>query len=146
MSVSRRNVAKGSAWAAPVLMVAAAAPMVAASTSPETTVTGWACKMPGNSGPIKHGYRVTLVASPSASVVMPVEVRLGNGKMALIITDATRTGEGWEFVVDAKSSPSKLIVTVNVDGSLVTVAVKAHPHCTDRTHGSAGSRRHSRHV
>lgn len=132
MSVSRRNVAKGSAWAAPVLMVAAAAPMVAAST-PAPTVIGWADKCSGASdvpgGWPTHGYRVVLIPNPSASVVMPVDVSLGNGKYAKVITDATRTGEGWVFVVDAKSSPSKLTVTANVDGSLVAVAIKAHPHC-----------------
>ena len=135
--IDRRNLAKGAAWAAPVLMVAAAAPMVAASTSPTPTVTGFADKCPGASdvpgGWPKHGYRVVLTIRPAASVVVPVEVRLGNGRHATILTDATRTADGWEFVVDANSSPSSLTVTANVDGSLVTLAVKAHPHCTQET-------------
>lgn len=138
--IDRRTLAKGAAWAAPVLTVAAAAPMVAASTSPTPTptptVSGFAEKCPGKSdvpgGWPKHGYRVVLTVRPEPSVVMPVDVRLGNGKYAKVITDATRIGEGWEFVVDAKSSPSKMTVTANVDGSLVTVAIKAHPHCIGR--------------
>ena len=133
--IDRRTLATGVAWAAPVLTVAAAAPMVAASTSPAPTVTGFAEKCPGASdvpgGWPKHGYRVTLVIRPAASAVVPVEVRLGNRKHATILTDATRTSAGWEFVVDANSSPSSLTVTANIDGSLVTLAVKTHPHCTD---------------
>ena len=133
--IDRRTLATGVAWAAPVLTVAAAAPMVAASTPPGPTVTGHADKCPGASdvpgGWPKHGYRVVLTITPEPSVVVPVEVRLGNGKHATILGDATRTSAGWEFVVDAASSPSTLTVTANVDGSLRTVAVKAHPHCTD---------------
>ena len=112
--MNRRNLAKGAAWAAPVLMVAAAAPSVAASTPPPTRVTGWAEKCPGASdvpgGWPKHGYRVVLAITPEPSVVVPVEVTLGNGRWARIVTDATRTADGWEFVVDAGSSPSTLTV------------------------------------
>lgn len=133
--IDRRTLAKGAAWAAPVLTVAAAAPMVAASHTPSPTVTGWADKCPGASDVPgqwpKHGYRVVLTVRPEPSVVVPVNVRLGNGKYAKVITDAIRSGEGWEFVVDANSSPSSMTVTVNIDGSLVTVAIKAHPHCTE---------------
>lgn len=134
--IDRRNLATGVAWAAPAITIAAAAPSLAASpTTPTPTVTGHADKCPGASdvpaGWPRHGYRVTLVVSPEPSVVVPVEVRLGNRKHATILTDATRTSAGWEFVVDAASSPSSLTVTANIDGSLRTVAVKARPHCTD---------------
>lgn len=118
------------AWAAPVLMVAAAAPAVAASPRP-TRVTGSACKMPGNSGAIKHGYRVHLAITPEPQTVVPVQVVLGNGKYAQIVGDAHRTSDGWEFVVDAASSPSTLTVTVSVDGTTHTLAVTARPHCKE---------------
>lgn len=135
-NLDRRNLAKGAAWAAPVLMVAAAAPMVAASTSPPTRVTGWADKCPGASdvpgGWPKHGYRVVLVVTPEPTIVMPIEVRLGNGKYATVITDAVRTADGWEFVVDATSSPSSLTITVDIDSTTHTFAVKAHPHCEEK--------------
>ena len=126
--MNRRALAKGVAWAAPAVMVAAAAPSLAASSDPVARVTGYACKMPGNSGQIKHGYRVTL--STDAEVVIPVEVTLSNGKHATILGDVAPVPGGFEFVVDAGSSPSKLTVIVNVDGTTHTLAVKAHPHCT----------------
>ena len=133
--IDRRNLAKGAAWAAPVLMVAAAAPSVAASTPPPTRVTGFAMKCPGASdvpgGWPKNGYRVVLAITPEPSVVVPVEVTLGNGKWARILGDATRTAHGWEFVVDAGSSPSTLTVVVAIDGTTHTLAVKAHPHCQE---------------
>lgn len=79
--MNRRALAKGAAWTAPAVMVAAAAPSLAASPQP-TRVTGWACKMPGNSGAIKHGYRVTLSVTPTPQVVVPIAVVLANGQYA----------------------------------------------------------------
>ena len=126
--MNRRALAKGVAWAAPAIMVAAAAPSLAASSDPVARVTGYACKMPGNSGQIKHGYRVTL--STDAEVVVPVEVTLSNGRHAQIVGDADPVPGGFEFVVDATSSPSTLTVHAVVDGHPTTVTTKAHPHCT----------------
>lgn len=132
--MNRRTLAKGAAWTAPALMVAAAAPAIAASPRP-TRVTGFADKCPGASdvpgGWPKNGYRVVLTITPEPSVVVPVEVTLGNGKWARIVTDAARTAHGWEFVVDASSSPSTLTVVVAIDGATRTLAVKAHPHCQE---------------
>ena len=134
-AIDRRTLAKGAAWTLPALAVAAAAPSLDASTTPpeDTCVNGYADKCPGVSdvpgGYPKHGYRVLLTIAPTPSVVVPVEVRQNNGKIAQILTDAVYTGLGWEFIVDAKSSPSKLTVIVNVDGTLHTIAIKASPHC-----------------
>src|SRR4051794_30295484 len=47
--VSRRTVAKGVAWSVPVVIVASAAPAMAASGGPPRIVKGPACKNPGNS-------------------------------------------------------------------------------------------------
>lgn len=47
--LSRRTLAKGAAWAAPAVAVAAAAPMVAASPIITVGQAGDACKLPGNS-------------------------------------------------------------------------------------------------
>lgn len=133
--ITRRNVTKGAAWTLPVLTVAGAAPAIAASPNPpeETRVSGYADKCPGASdvpgGYPKHGYRVVLDIQPAPTIVVPIEVRQNNGKVAQILTDAVYTGLGWEFIVDAKSSPSKLTVIVNVDGTLHTIAIKAKPHC-----------------
>jgi hypothetical protein len=47
--ISRRTVTKGVAWSVPVVIVASAAPAMAASGGPPRIVKGPACKNPGNS-------------------------------------------------------------------------------------------------
>ncbi|UTT65369.1 hypothetical protein NMQ01_11685 [Janibacter sp. CX7] len=47
--ISRRTVAKGAAWTAPVILGGVAAPAYAASGGKPTIVPGSACKQPGNS-------------------------------------------------------------------------------------------------
>ncbi|APF41570.1 hypothetical protein [Neomicrococcus aestuarii] len=57
--ISRRSIAKGAAWAAPVIAVAATAPFAAAShhvPPPPVSVPGNSCKTSGNSGTIKKGF------------------------------------------------------------------------------------------
>lgn len=55
--VSRRTVAKGAAWAAPVILGGTAAPAYAASGGGPTITAGPACKLPGNScNPFVKGY------------------------------------------------------------------------------------------
>lgn len=138
---ARRQVAKGAAWTVPVLMVAAAAPSVAASSSPPALafkVTGWADKCPGASdvpgGWPKHGNRVVLTVLPISGSVTVDSVVLGNGKSATVLTDPVQVTSSWdwEFVVDADSSPSTLTVLGSVDGKPFTCAVKAFPHCEVR--------------
>lgn len=126
--MNRRTLTTGAAWTLPAIVVAAAAPSLAASPQP-TRVNGTACKMPGNSGSIKHGYRVTLTVTPTPEVVVPISVLLGTGKYAQIVDDPTDSPDGLTFTVDATSSPSSLIVTVLVDGVEHVVDVKAFPRC-----------------
>lgn len=52
---SRRSVVKGAAWAVPAVVVAGAAPTVAASAG-FLTLNGNACKLPGNSQGTFKGY------------------------------------------------------------------------------------------
>jgi hypothetical protein len=59
---SRRSVVKGAAWAVPAVVVAAAAPTVAASLG-FLTFSGRACKLPGNSQSIFKGYVFELFAN-----------------------------------------------------------------------------------
>lgn len=57
--ISRRSIAKGAAWAAPVIAVAGAAPFASASHHEPPTpvaVSGVSCKTGGNSGTIKKGF------------------------------------------------------------------------------------------
>ena len=53
--ISRRTVAKGTAWAAPMIAVGVAAPAYAASQG-ILTGNGAACKLPGNSQSLYKGY------------------------------------------------------------------------------------------
>ncbi|MEO7448920.1 MAG: hypothetical protein ABI336_11670 [Humibacillus sp.] len=59
---SRRSVVKGAAWAVPAVVVAAAAPTVAASQG-LLTLNGNACKLPGNSQSTYKGYVFELRAN-----------------------------------------------------------------------------------
>lgn len=59
--ISRRTVAKGAAWSAPVILGGVAAPTYAASGGSPTLSIGGACKAPGKScKPFEKGYVVTL--------------------------------------------------------------------------------------
>jgi len=65
--ISRRTVAKGTAWAAPMIAVGVAAPAYAASQG-ILTGNGAACKLPGNSNERFKGYALGFSAhNPFAS-------------------------------------------------------------------------------
>jgi hypothetical protein len=61
-NVSRRRVVAGAAWSVPAVMVASAAPAVAASPG-FLSFTGEACKLPGNATDTYKGYVFELVAN-----------------------------------------------------------------------------------
>ena len=134
--MKRRDLAKGVAWTLPAIAVAASAPSLAASPTTPRIIAGGARKCPGASdvpgGFPKHGYVVHLSFDPQPEVVVPVSVLLNNGSYATVVTDATREGAGWSFVVDAGSSPSTLSVTVLADGVELTASLKASPHCEEK--------------
>ena len=54
--ISRRTVAKGTSWAAPMIAVGVAAPAYAASQGEILTGNGAACKLPGSSNERFKGY------------------------------------------------------------------------------------------
>ena len=125
---SRRDLAKGAAWAAPVLMIAAAAPSIAASGSP-TPPTGTADKCPGASdvpgGWPKQGYRLVMHGIDRTPGI--ADIVQGNGKRPLVVAGPTPLGGGsWEWVLDAASSPSSLTVTIVGYAPVVT---PVSPHC-----------------
>ncbi|GAA2493390.1 hypothetical protein [Terrabacter carboxydivorans] len=78
---SRRSVVKGAAWAVPAVVVAGAAPTVAASSGP-LSFTGGACKLPGNANDIFKGYVFELTAvntlgpGPTTGVTVITNVRI----------------------------------------------------------------------
>src|SRR5438128_12305556 len=74
--LSRRSVVKGAAWAMPAVVVAAPAPLVAASTG-ALSFTGSACKLPGNSSSSYKGYVFELIATSAGSSANTVTVVTG---------------------------------------------------------------------
>jgi len=73
---SRRTVVKGAAWTMPAVLVAAPAPVVAASVAP-LTFTGSACKLPGGSSDTYKGYVFELVATSAGGSDTTVTVITG---------------------------------------------------------------------
>ncbi len=63
--VSRRTVAAGLAWTAPVVAIAAAAPSMASSGAIPTVVPGGTCKLPGGSCPNLKDYLFQLLITNS---------------------------------------------------------------------------------
>ena len=75
-SPSRRTVVKGAAWTMPAVLVAAPAPVVAASVAP-LTFSGSACKLPGGSSDTYKGYVFELVATSAGGSDNTVTVIAG---------------------------------------------------------------------
>ncbi|WP_020145219.1 hypothetical protein [Terracoccus sp. 273MFTsu3.1] len=75
-SPTRRTVVKGAAWTMPAVLVAAPAPVVAASVAP-LTFTGSACKLPGGSSDTYKGYVFELVATSAGGSDNTVTVITG---------------------------------------------------------------------
>lgn len=95
-SPSRRSVVKGAAWAVPAVVVAGAAPTVAASAGP-LSFTGGACKLPGNSTDTFQGYVFELTAvntigpNPTTGITVVTAVSI-NGTPVSSFYASVRTG------------------------------------------------------
>lgn len=78
--ISRRRVVQGAAWAVPAVMVASAAPALAASQGIITVDAKNSCKLPGQSYPMgNYGYYFTYcVNNPSDSLAMSGSVTWSN--------------------------------------------------------------------
>lgn len=71
--ISRRTLAAGAAWSVPVIALASAAPAYALSGG-ILTLTGDACKLPGNSQSIYKGYAFGLVINNTMPVSVLVDI------------------------------------------------------------------------
>lgn len=149
-AVSRRHLAKGAAWPVPAVVIAAAAPSLAASgssspgdggpgTTPPAVVEGLslADKCQGKSqvpgGWPKQGYRLELTVSPVTAPTPTISsITLSNGTPGEVpaVTPVQLRPGVWEYVVKAASSPSTLTVVYTVGaGPVQTARVHASPHC-----------------
>ena len=94
---SRRSVVKGAAWAVPAVVVAGAAPTVAASAGP-LSFSGGACKLPGNANDIFKGYVFELIAvnspgpGPTTGVTVITNVKI-NGVAVTGYQVVVKTGD-----------------------------------------------------
>lgn len=136
---SRRRLAKGIAWTAPAITIAATAPALAASGSEAPVlVTGssWADKCQGESqisgGWSKQGYRIRLTVSPAdAPAPQLLSAVAHNGDTARIIAGPVAAEPGvWEYLVDTGSNTSSVNLTYSFDGGETLHAkIPTHPHC-----------------
>ncbi len=91
---SRRSVVKGAAWTMPAVLVAAPAPMVAASTG-ALTFTGSACKLPGSATDTYKGFVFELVATSTGGAADTVTVITSvtvNGVVEPVFTVSVKSG------------------------------------------------------
>lgn len=76
--VSRRTVVRGAAWAAPAIMIASAAPAIAASPGPVVpSGSGSACKHPGN--PKWYHFTFCFENTSAASITVTLDHMTVNG-------------------------------------------------------------------
>lgn len=138
--ISRRSIAKGAAWAAPVIAVAAAAPLAAAShyVPPEPTESASiSCKQPGKSGNLSYGYYglftienptdspitytfTSFVAADGTNLsgiqVMPASGSSWTGATSTITVPANSTVSYWIRGYGANSSSTSFTVSYSVGG------------------------------
>lgn len=95
-NISRRRVVAGAAWSVPAVMVASAAPAVAASPG-FLTFTGEACKLPGNSSSNFKGYVFELNAN-NVSGPQPEDA------VTVILSVAVEGNDDPNFAVDVRTN------------------------------------------
>lgn len=79
--ISRRRVVAGAAWSVPAVMVASAAPAMAASKCLTATFGGESCKYPG-SGQNAKGYKLQICFTNDCDVAATIEVKSVQGNAA----------------------------------------------------------------
>ena len=97
-NISRRRVVAGAAWSVPAVMVASAAPAVAASPGP-LEFTGGACKLPGNATDTFKGYVFELTATnttgplPTTGITVISNVKINNTSVSDFYVDVRSGAE-----------------------------------------------------
>jgi len=121
---SRRTVVRGAAWATPVVLVAAAAPTVAASVTVALTLSGSGCKLPGGSNDLVKGYvfGITILNSGTvAADIVLTSIKIGGDSLGvdevLIIDGDSCAVVGSQFQVAAASPRNIALYTRNYSKS-----------------------------
>jgi hypothetical protein len=136
MTVTRRTVAKGSVWAAPAILIAAAAPTVAASApcTPDLTVQpgSFKCCSGGPTKTMKLVLRFTSTSActtPSTAPLCVTNVRLANGQpigQIVSVPQCVRVGETFTITLLGVASCSvNLLADVTVAGVPSTIEIKS---------------------
>jgi hypothetical protein len=120
--ISRRTVAKGMAWAVPVIAVAAAVPAYAAS-QPILQATGEGCKLPGSSGNLYKGYAIGFTANNPYDVSLMITVdsiilngtSLG-GTQIINLSGCTKLGNN-TFTIPPNTFYSNLVLLTKESGN-----------------------------
>lgn len=136
MTITRRTVAKGSVWAAPAILIASAAPTVAASAPcvPDLTVQpgSYKCCSGGSTKTMKVVLVFTDVNGCGITASTPLcvtGVRLANGQPineVLGVPVCVRLGQTFEVVlVGVQSCTVNLLVDITVGGTASTITIKS---------------------
>lgn len=138
--ISRRSLAKGVAWAAPAVTIAAAAPSLAASVGEPPTVDeslshGTRCQGASQEpAGYNKGYRVFLAVEP-ATAPAPVLVSVVNGSgdtQTVVRGPLAVSGKPgvYEYVVEGDSSATWLDITYSIgDGPVTAARIQTSPNC-----------------
>lgn len=120
--LSRRTVVIGAAWAVPAIVVASAAPALAASGP--VVLTGRACKDPGNQGNKSYYFEVKLTNTTSSTVTYTFTQISINGETTTVTpkTVDVSSGQTKTVVLTAAGLSDSANGTAKLDYSIGTVA------------------------
>lgn len=128
--ISRRTLMKGAAWAVPAIALVSAAPAFAASGGGSLSLSGGACKLPGNSNAAyKDGYVFKLSAENTTKAEITVtvtSVTLGGVRLSspVVLNLDPCDNLGTSFQVPANSSlPELAIIATNSNSANDTLVV-----------------------
>lgn len=128
--ISRRTVTKAMAWAVPVVAIAAPVPAFAGASQGTVTLTGAACKLPGNSSApydtngAVYLFTITNTTASSSTVIITGVSRSGSINTNVVFSAVQLTGAGpcctqigKTITVAANSSNTYALVTGGWDNS-----------------------------
>ena len=140
---SRRRLAKGIAWTAPAITIAAAAPSLAASETEIPSIDegrshGTRCQGASQEpAGYNRGYRIFLAVEPvDAPAPILVSAVNGSGDVQNVVRGPLPTDVPgvYEYVVEGDSSSTWLDISYRFgDGPVQTARIQTAPHCADYT-------------
>ena len=95
-NISRRRVVAGAAWSVPAVVIASAAPAMAASGP--LSFSGRACKLPGNSSDLYKGYVFELESDNPGGNPLDTVIQIRNVAV---------NGQSTDFAVDVKTTANE---------------------------------------